>query len=144
MIIAPGSMVLFADLPLSRPSLRLPASERGPHQPWRAHRVRRLLGLPPLGPGHHRVDVAAAAPGADEPLAPLGNGRLGTVPLRHLGSVGLDLAGRRGPQRVVRRHPDVVRRSSVSLPLFADGACHTGMRLGGWISFELPDTFAES
>jgi hypothetical protein len=27
------------------------------------------LTLPPLGPGHHHVDVAAAAPGADEPLA---------------------------------------------------------------------------
>jgi predicted protein tyrosine phosphatase len=41
-----------------------------------------------LGPGHH--DVAAAARGADEPLVPLGNGGLGTVPFGHFGSVRLD------------------------------------------------------
>jgi hypothetical protein len=34
------------------------------------------LALPPLGRGHDHVDVAAAAPGADEPLAPLGDGIL--------------------------------------------------------------------
>jgi len=51
--------------------------------------------LPPLGPGHHHVDVAAAAPGADEPLAPLRDGGVGAVPLGHLGGVGLDLVAAR-------------------------------------------------
>jgi hypothetical protein len=32
-----------------------------------------------IGPGHHHVDVAAAAPRTDEPLAPLGNRRLGAT-----------------------------------------------------------------
>jgi len=45
--------------------------------------------LPPLGPGHHHIDVATAAPGADKPLAPPGNGGLGAVPLGHLRRVGL-------------------------------------------------------
>jgi hypothetical protein len=35
-------------------------------------------------------DAAAAAPGADEPPAPLGDGGLGSVPLGHLSGVGLD------------------------------------------------------
>jgi hypothetical protein len=46
--------------------------------------------LPPLGPGHHHVDVTAAALGADESLAPLGDGGSGAVPLGQLGSVRLD------------------------------------------------------
>ena len=49
-------------------------------------------GLPmlqSLGPGHHDVDVATAALGADEPIAPLGNGGLGAEPLGDLGSIGL-------------------------------------------------------
>jgi hypothetical protein len=41
-----------------------------------------------FGPGHHHVDVAAAAPGADEPPAPLGDGGFGAVPLGHLRGVG--------------------------------------------------------
>jgi len=40
-------------------------------------------------------DVATAAPGADEPLAPLGNGAVGPVALGHLGGVGLDPAAAR-------------------------------------------------
>jgi hypothetical protein len=36
------------------------------------------LALLPLCPGHYHVDIAAATPDADKPLAPLGNGGLGT------------------------------------------------------------------
>ena len=50
-----------------------------------------LLALPPLGPGHHHVDVAAAARRADEPLAPLGDACFGPVALGDLGSIRLDL-----------------------------------------------------
>ena len=50
-----------------------------------------LATLPRLGPGHHHVDVAAAASGADEPLSPLGNGGLGPVLFGRLGGIGLDL-----------------------------------------------------
>jgi hypothetical protein len=69
--------------------------------------------LPPLGPGHHHVDVAAAAGRADEPLAPLRNRHVGAILLRHLGGVGLDLMAARlaphdqphaGRSRVAERH----------------------------------------
>jgi hypothetical protein len=53
--------------------------------------------LPPLGPGHHHADVAAAAPGADELLPRLGNGCLGPVPLGHLDRVGRPVAARLTP-----------------------------------------------
>src|SRR5215469_9229529 len=45
--------------------------------------------LSPLGAGHHHVDSAAATPGAHQPIAPLGNGGLGAVPLGHLRRIGL-------------------------------------------------------
>jgi len=48
-----------------------------------------VVGLPPLGPGHHPVDVAAAAPGTDQPIAPLRNGGPGTISLCHFDRVGL-------------------------------------------------------
>ena len=48
-----------------------------------------LITLPPLGPGRHHVDVAAAALGAEKPLAPLWNCGLGAVTLGHRGGVGL-------------------------------------------------------
>ena len=54
-------------------------------------RVRTLHELPPLGPGDHHVDVAAAAPGAEEPLAPHGNGGVGAVTVRELGGIKLHL-----------------------------------------------------
>jgi hypothetical protein len=47
------------------------------------------MSTPPLAPGHHHIDVAAAAPGADKPIAPIGNACLGAVPLGHLRRVGL-------------------------------------------------------
>ena len=50
-----------------------------------------LLTLPPLGPGHDSNDVAAGAAGADEALTLLGKGGVRAVPLRGLGSIGLDL-----------------------------------------------------
>jgi hypothetical protein len=46
----------------------------------RLDRAGALLTRPPLGPGHHDVDVAAATRRADEPLAPLGDGH--TAPYR--------------------------------------------------------------
>ena len=45
-----------------------------------------LLTLPPLCPGHHHVGRT----GADERLAPVGDGRLGAVAPGHLGGMGLD------------------------------------------------------
>ena len=42
-------------------------------------------------PGHDHIDLTAAAFGADQPLAPIGHGRLGAVPSSHLGGIGLDL-----------------------------------------------------
>jgi len=38
--------------------------------------------LPPLGAGHDHVDVAAAASGADEAIAPIGNGCVGAAARR--------------------------------------------------------------
>jgi hypothetical protein len=40
---------------------------------------------------NHDIHLPAAAFGADQPLAPIGHGRFGAVPLGHLGRVGLDL-----------------------------------------------------
>jgi hypothetical protein len=50
-----------------------------------------LLTLPSLGPGHHHVDIAAAAPGADEPLAPLEARGLDGMPPRNQDKDQLDL-----------------------------------------------------
>jgi hypothetical protein len=44
-----------------------------------------------LGSAYDHIDLTAAAFRADQPLAPIGHGRFGTVPLSHLGRVGLDL-----------------------------------------------------
>jgi hypothetical protein len=49
------------------------------------------VALPPLGPGHHHIDLPAAAAGADEPLAPVRYCRLGTIPAGLLGRVGFAL-----------------------------------------------------
>jgi hypothetical protein len=54
-----------------------------------------LLPLPPLGPGHDHVNVAAAAFGADEPLAPFEDRGFRAVPLGHFRGVGLDPAAAR-------------------------------------------------
>jgi hypothetical protein len=65
-----------------------------------------LLTLSPLGPGHHHVDAAAAAPGAEEPLAPLDDRGVCAVPLDHLGGVKLDpMAARLAPTRSAARAP---------------------------------------
>jgi len=61
----------------------------------RGNRRHSRLALPLLGPGHNHIDVAAAAPEAFEPLAPLGNGGFDPVPLGHLGSIGFDLMAAR-------------------------------------------------
>jgi len=47
--------------------------------------------LPPLGSAYHHIDLAAAAAGTDQPLAPIEHGRFGAVPLGHLGRIGLYL-----------------------------------------------------
>jgi hypothetical protein len=44
-----------------------------------------------LRPAHNHIDPAAAACAAHKPRVPVGDRRLGTVPLRHLGGVGFDL-----------------------------------------------------
>jgi hypothetical protein len=48
--------------------------------------------LPPLGPAHHHIDLAAPALAARKPLSPIRHGRLGAVALGELGRIGLDLA----------------------------------------------------
>jgi hypothetical protein len=55
----------------------VPFSGRGP------------LALPPLGPGHHHVDIAAAAVRAHQPIAPIENDSLGAVPQSDLRRVRL-------------------------------------------------------
>jgi hypothetical protein len=35
--------------------------------------------------GHHHIGIVAPAPGTDEPLLPIGNGRLGAISSRHFG-----------------------------------------------------------
>jgi hypothetical protein len=56
---------------------------------WEIPIGRGLSTLSPLGPGHHHIDVAAAARGADEPIAPIETDGLGAVPLGNLRRVGL-------------------------------------------------------
>jgi hypothetical protein len=45
----------------------------------------------PLRPGHDHIDFAAAAFGADQPLAPIGHRHFGAVALNLFGGIGLDL-----------------------------------------------------
>jgi hypothetical protein len=45
----------------------------------------------PLRPAHHHIDPSAAAAGTDQPLAPINNRRVSTVPSSHLRGIGLDL-----------------------------------------------------
>jgi len=49
-----------------------------------------LTLLSSSGPGDHHVDIPAAAFRAHQPLAPVGYGRLGAIPLGHLSRIGLD------------------------------------------------------
>jgi hypothetical protein len=51
------------------------------------------MGFLRVGPraGHHHIRIVAPAPRTDEPLTPIGNGRLATVSLRHFGGIGLNL-----------------------------------------------------
>ena len=44
-----------------------------------------------LSTAEHHINVPATAGGADQPLAPLENGRVGTVAGSHLAGVGLHL-----------------------------------------------------
>jgi hypothetical protein len=48
--------------------------------------------LAPLGPAHHHVDLAAPAPGTDEPCLPLEDRDVGAVAAAELGRIRLDLA----------------------------------------------------
>jgi len=87
-----ASLDAIAEHFLHRTNVSLPpVADLRLHEPGAHPRVRALLVLPPLGPRHHHVNVAATAPGADEPLSPLGNGGLGPVLLGQLGGIGLDL-----------------------------------------------------
>jgi hypothetical protein len=45
----------------------------------------------PLGAGHHHIRIVAPATRTDEPLTPIGNDRLGAIPSRHFGGIGLNL-----------------------------------------------------
>ena len=53
-------------------------------------RLFRIFVLAPFA-GHHHIDGTAPAPGTDQPLMPIENRRLGTVPPRHFGRIGLSL-----------------------------------------------------
>ena len=66
------------------------------------------LHLSPLGPGHHHLDVAAAAPGAEEAIAPSEDRDISAVPLGHLDRIRLDrmaayVAPDNQPRRARRR-----------------------------------------
>jgi hypothetical protein len=50
-----------------------------------------VVALPPLSPGHHHIDLPAAAAGADQPLAPIEHGLFGPIPSSHLRGIGLYL-----------------------------------------------------
>jgi hypothetical protein len=49
----------------------------------------RLASTPPR-PAHHHIDLPAAATGADQPFAPIEDGRFGAVPSSHFGGIGFD------------------------------------------------------
>jgi hypothetical protein len=53
--------------------------------------VRSLAVRAPLRTGHHHVNLAAAALGADQPLMPIENCGLGAASLRMFGGIRLDL-----------------------------------------------------
>jgi hypothetical protein len=54
-------------------------------------RLRHNTEVPtPLSGGDH-IGIAAPTTGTDEPLMPIGNGRLGAVSSRHFGGIRLDL-----------------------------------------------------
>jgi hypothetical protein len=53
---------------------QLGRSAKGRQRPaGRFNIARGLTTLPPLGPAHHHIDIAAAAPEAHMPLVPTGN-----------------------------------------------------------------------
>jgi hypothetical protein len=45
------------------------------------------IGMPSRA-AHHHIDLAAAAAGADQPLAPIEHGGIGAIPGSHLGGIG--------------------------------------------------------
>jgi hypothetical protein len=57
----------------------------------------------PSRAAHHHIDLAAAAAGADQPLAPIEHGGIGAIPGSHLGGIGLDLRPREPKSRMTLR-----------------------------------------
>jgi hypothetical protein len=49
----------------------------------------------PASAGQHHIDLPPTAPRAPQPLFPIWDRKVGTMPLRHLGGVGLGLMGAR-------------------------------------------------
>jgi hypothetical protein len=60
------------------------------------------IGMPSRA-AHHHIDLAAAAAGADQPLAPIEHGGIGAIPGSHLGGIGLDLRPREPKSRMTPR-----------------------------------------
>jgi hypothetical protein len=58
------------------------------------------IGMPSRA-AHHHIDLAAAAAGADQPLAPIEHGGIGAIPGSHLGGIGLDLRPREPKSRMI-------------------------------------------
>jgi hypothetical protein len=58
---------------------------------WETKGVLGSAGLTPLSPADDHVNLSAAALGTDKPLAPIENGGVRAVSLRHFGRVGLNL-----------------------------------------------------
>jgi hypothetical protein len=58
---------------------------RGGSNGLRAHFTRATA------PAHQHIDLPVAAFGADQPLAPIENGRFDAVPSSHLAGIGFDL-----------------------------------------------------
>jgi hypothetical protein len=61
--------------------------------------------------GYDHIDLAAAALGADQPLAPIGHSSFGAVLLGHLGRVGLDLV-----PAILAPHDQPDARAAAALP----------------------------
>jgi hypothetical protein len=68
---------------------------------------------PPLGSGHHHVDVAAATPGTDQPLAPFENCGLGAIAS---GGIGPHLAATNPGHHTLSR-----TRAAAALPSVIGG-----------------------
>ena len=98
-------------------------------------------------PGDDKIDPPAAASATDQPVMPIRDGHLGTVALRHLGRIGLELVTaietphdepRAGGSGVAERH----RRPAIGVHRQPDRRRQlpTAVQNGGTASIRVPAT----